>query len=298
MCKMHAEPNAEVDVAEKSAFTVDADWLQANLAKPGVSIVDASWYLPAQGRDARAEYEAGHIPGAIFFDQDAVVDPDSELPHTLPDEKTFARHAGSMGISADDTIVVYDGPGVFSAPRVWWMFRTMGVNDVFVLEGGFDHWKAAGRPVTGDITKVAPCVFHASFDASRVATLADMRQTVEAGDSQIADARPAGRFTGDEPEPRAGVRGGHMPGAQNVPASTLSRDGKLLPAAELRERFADAGIDLDRPVVTSCGSGVTAAIITLALETLGHGANRLYDGSWAEWGSRSDTPIETGKARR
>lgn len=285
-------------MADKNVFTVDADWLEKNLGKPGISIVDASWYLPAQNRDARAEYEAAHIPGALFFDQDAIVDPDSKLPHTLPDERTFARLVGAMGISADDTIVVYDGPGLFSSPRVWWMFRTMGVYQVYLLEGGFDRWKAAGRPVTDEVTKVAPNVFHAEFDASRVASFEDMRRIVSSGEAQVADARPAGRFTGEEPEPRAGVRGGHMPGARSLPASTLLRDGKLLPEKELRQRFDEAGVDLDRPVVTSCGSGVTAAIVTLALETLGHAANRLYDGSWTEWGSRSDTPVETGKGRR
>ena len=282
-------------MAESGAFTVDADWLLKNLGKPGISIVDASWYLPSQGRDARAEYEAGHIPGAIFFDLDAVVDPNSKLPHTLPDPRTFARHAGSMGISADDTIIVYDGPGVFSAPRVWWMFRIMGVFQVYLLDGGFDRWKSAGLPVTAEATKIAPNFFHVNFDASRVASLDEMRAIVGSGESQIADARPLGRFTGEEAEPRAGVRGGHMPGAVSLPASTLSRDGKLLPPDELRARFTEAGIDLEKPVVTSCGSGVTAAVITLALETLGHSANRLYDGSWTEWGSQSDTPVVKGR---
>ena len=282
-------------MAETGAFTIDADWLEKRLGTPGLSIVDASWYLPAQKRDAKAEYEAGHIPGAIFFDQDEVVDPDSELPHTLPDPATFARHAGSMGISADDTIVVYDGPGVFSAPRVWWMFRVMGVFQVYVLDGGFDRWKAAGRPVTAEQTKVAPNIFHVDFDASRVASLDEMKRIVASGESQIADARPPGRFTGEDPEPRAGVRGGHMPGAKNLPASTLSRDGKLLPPEELKRRLEEAGVDLSKPVVTSCGSGITAAAITLALETLGHSANRLYDGSWTEWGGRSDTPVVKGK---
>ena len=282
-------------MAETGAFTIDADWLEKRLGTPGLSIVDASWYLPAQKRDAKAEYEAGHIPGAIFFDQDEVVDPDSKLPHTLPDPATFARHAGSMGISADDTIVVYDGPGVFSAPRVWWMFRVMGVFQVYVLDGGFDRWKAAGRPVTAEQTKVAPNIFHVDFDPSRVASLDEMKGIVASGESQIADARPAGRFTGEEPEPRAGVRGGHMPGAKSLPASTLSRDGKLLPPEELKKRLEEAGVDLSKPVVTSCGSGITAAVITLALETLGHSANRLYDGSWTEWGGRSDTPVVKGK---
>jgi thiosulfate/3-mercaptopyruvate sulfurtransferase len=280
---------------ETGPFTIDADWLQKRLGTPGLSIVDASWYLPAQKRDPRAEYETAHIPGAIFFDQDIVVDPDSKLPHTLPDPPTFARHVGSMGISADDTIVVYDGPGMFSAPRVWWMFRVMGVFQVYILDGGFDRWKADGRPVTSEQTRIAPNVFHVDFDPARVASLDEMKTIVATGESQIADARPAGRFTGEEPEPRAGVRGGHMPGAKSLPASTLSKDGKLLPPEELKKRFDEAGIDLSKPVVTSCGSGITAAVITLALETLGHSANRLYDGSWTEWGGRSDTPVVKGK---
>ncbi|OQM75852.1 3-mercaptopyruvate sulfurtransferase [Manganibacter manganicus] len=283
-------------MAEDSPFTVDADWLQQRLGQPGFSIVDGSWYLPAQKRNARAEYEASHIPGAVFFDIDAASDQNSPLPHMLPDPPEFAQYAGTMGISADDTIVVYDGPGFFSAPRVWWMFRVMGVFQVFILEGGFDRWKAAGRPVTAEPTKVAPCIFHADFDARRVASLADMRGIVSAGDSQIADARGPGRFAGTEPEPRAGVRSGHMPGARNVPASALAENGTLLPKSALRKVIEDAGIDLSSPVVTSCGSGVTAAAITLALETLGHTDNRLYDGSWTEWGGRTDTLVETGPA--
>jgi len=273
---------------------VTADWLQERLGQPGLSIVDASWYLPAQGRDARAEYEAGHIPGTLFFDQDDVVDPDSKLPHTLPPPGVFARMVGSMGIAVDDTIVVYDGPGLFSAPRVRWMFRTMGAKNVFLLEGGADRWKAEGRPLTAEPTKVAPNLFEVSFDAGKVADLAEMRRIVETGERQIADARPAGRFTGADPEPRPGVRGGHMPGAYSVPATSLSRDGTLLPPEALREIFGKAGVDLDKPVVTSCGSGVTAAVISLALETLGHKDNKLYDGSWSEWGARNDTPVVKG----
>ncbi len=282
-------------MAEDSPFTVDADWLQERLGEPGITVVDASWYLPAQKRDARGEYDAAHIPGAVFFDQDAVSDNTSSLPHTLPSPQEFARFVGTLGISADDTIVVYDGPGFFSAPRAWWMFRVMGVFQVYVLDGGFDGWKASSRPVTADITKIAPCVFHAEFDEARVASLADMRRIVETRESQIADARGAGRFAGTEPEPRAGVRSGHMPGARNVPVSVLSENGQLLPKARLREIFEAAGIDLSKPVVTSCGSGVTAAAITLALETLGHTDNRLYDGSWTEWGGLADTPVATGK---
>lgn len=281
-------------MSERSPFVVDADWLQQSLGRPGVSIVDASWYLPAQKRDARAEYDAGHIPGAVFFDQDLVVDDESELPHTLPRPEEFAAFVGSMGISVDDTIVVYDGPGIFTAPRVWWMFRIMGAKDVFVLDGGFDRWKAEGRPVTSEPTKVAPCVFMADFDASRVASLAEMRKFVDTGERQVADARPAGRFAGTDPEPRAGVRAGHMPGASNVPALSLSENGQLLPLSALREKLESSGLDLDKPIVTSCGSGITAAVITLALESVGHRGSKLYDGSWTEWGGRTDTPVVTG----
>lgn len=273
-------------------FTVTPDWLQANLGKPGLSIIDGSWYLPAQGRDPKAEYEAAHIPGAVFFDHDASSEPGSKLPHTLPRPETFARIAGAMGVSDTDKIVVYDGPGLFSAPRVWWLFRIMGARNVLLLDGGFDRWKAAGRPVTAEPTKIAPCVFTVSYDAKRVADLDDMKAIVGERAVQIADARPSGRFAGIDPEPRPGLRGGHMPGAANLPSGGFSRDGVLLPPDELRAAFASAGIDLDRSVVTSCGSGVSAAVITFALESLGHRDNRLYDGSWTEWGGRDDTPVE------
>lgn len=281
-------------MSERSSFTVSPDWLEQHLEDPGLSIIDASWYLPAQNRDARAEYDAAHIPGAVYFDHELIADTSSLLPHTLPPAPVFAQFAGSMGISAEDRIVVYDGPGLMSAPRAWWMFRVMGAKNVLLLDGGFDRWKAAGRPVTAEPTKIAPCFFHAQLDQNRLAGIEDVRSIVESRGAQIADARPAGRFAGTEPEPRRGLRGGHMPGARNVPSGSLSRDGALLPADELRERLEQAGLDLARPVVTSCGSGITAAVITLALETLGHTDNRLYDGSWSEWGGRDDTPVSTG----
>lgn len=281
-------------MSQTSPFVVSADWLMERLGKPGLSIIDGSWYLPTQNRDARAEYQAAHIPGAVFFDQDAVVSPDSPLPHTLPSPGLFAQFASSMGVDEKDTIVVYDGPGFFSAPRVWWMFRLMGAKDVYVLDGGFDRWKAEGRPVTAETTKIASCFFEVECDPSRVVSFEEMRRIVDGKTAQIADARPAGRFAGTDPEPRPGVRGGHMPGARNVPATSLSRDGSLLPVPELRAALETAGLDLTKPVVTSCGSGVTAAVVSLALESVGHPQHRLYDGSWSEWGGRSDTPVVTG----
>jgi len=274
---------------------VSADWLQQRLGQPGIKIVDGAWYLPSQGRDARAEYEAGHIPGAVFFDHDNVVDPDSKLPHTLPSPEVFARIVGAMGIAESDTVIVYDGFGLFSAARCRWLFRTMGTEKVYILESGLDGWKREGRPLTAEPTRIAPNVFNANFDASRVATLQDMRAIVGTGSAQIADARPAGRFEGADPEPRPGLRGGHMPGAKSLPFASLSRDGKILPAEELKKVVEAAGLDLSKPVVTSCGSGVSAAVISLALETLGHTDNRLYDGSWAEWGGLQDTPVEKGR---
>ena len=275
---------------QANAFTVPPDWLEARLGKPGLSIVDASWYLPAQDRDAKAEYDAAHIPGAVFFDHDLIVEPNSGLPHTLPNPKLFAQFAGSMGISADDTIVVYDGPGLFSSARAWWMFRTMGAKTVLLLDGGFDRWKAAGRPVTADPTKIAPCLFEVDFAGGQVAALEDVREFIGDG-GQVVDARPADRFSGEQPEPRPGVRAGHMPGAKNVPALSLSEDGKLLAPERLKAAFESAGVDLSQPVVTSCGSGITAAVLTLALETLGRADSRLYDGSWTEWGLRPDTDV-------
>lgn len=283
-------------MADHSGIFVTPDWLESQLGKPGLTVLDASWYLPAQNRDARGEYEAGHVPGALFFDHDAIVDPDSTFPHALPRPETFARLVGAMGITEADDIVVYDGPGLFSAPRARWMFKVMGAGSVRLLEGGGDRWKAEGRPLTVEPSKVAPSVFTPRFDEGRVADLSAMRDIVAKGNIQIADARPVGRFEGRDPEPRQGVRGGHMPGARNVPALGLARDGVLLDVESLRQKFAEAGVDPSRPVVTSCGSGVTAAVVALALEALGQDEVRLYDGSWTEWGSQEDTPVATGAA--
>ncbi|RIY01440.1 3-mercaptopyruvate sulfurtransferase [Aureimonas flava] len=278
-------------------FLVSAQQLGAEIGRPGLSIVDASWYLPAQRRFAHPEYIAGHVPGAVFFDQDAVVDTASDLPHTLPSPAVFAQAAGALGIRRTDTIVVYDGLGLFSAPRVWWMLRTFGAKDVRILDGGFPAWVASGLPVETGEPDPTPARFEATFDAGAVATLDEMRAIVAGGSRQIADARPAARFHGEAPEPRPGVRGGHMPGAHSLPASDLSEDGRLKAPEALERLFVQAGIDLDAPVVTSCGSGVTAAAINFALASLHKSDVKLYDGSWTEWGSRPDTPVEGGPAK-
>lgn len=283
-------------MSKNSPFVVEPAYVAARLGTPGFSVVDASWYLPAQGRDAFAEYLAGHIPDAVFFDQDSIVDPASRLPHALPSPEFFAEGVGRLGISDLDTIVVYDGIGMFSAPRVWWMLRVMGARDVYVLDGGLPAWRAEGLPLARGEASRPPAVFTPAFDARRVVSLDRMRRIVETASAEIADARPAERFRGEAPEPRPGIRGGHMPGARNVPAAMLSREGRLLPIEDLRAIMVGAGLDLARPVVTSCGSGVTAAIITLALESLGHRDNALFDGSWTEWGGAADTPVIVGEA--
>ncbi|MEO1747845.1 MAG: 3-mercaptopyruvate sulfurtransferase [Pseudomonadota bacterium] len=284
-------------MSEKSKFIVSADWLEKHLNDPGVSIIDASWYLPAMGRDARAEYDAGHIPGAHFFDQDVIADTSSGLPHTVPSPVLFEQHVSAMGIARDDTIIVYDGLGYFSAPRVWWLFRTMGAEKVLVLDGGLDGWKKEGRFVTDRPTMCAPTAFVPKFDGSKIASFEKMLKIVQNQMTQIADARGLGRFTGEEPEPREGMRSGHMPGAKCVHYATLAPGGYLLELHELRNIITDAGIDPERPVVTTCGSGVTAAVITLALASLGNEKTSLYDGSWVEWGSRQDTPVAQGHSR-
>ncbi len=281
--------------ADKSRFVVDADWVEKQLGAPEFRIVDAAWYLPAQNRNGAEEYAAGHIPGAVFFDQDVIADHSTGLPHSIPSPEFFAAEVGKLGISDTDTIVVYDGPGIFTAPRVWWLFRLMGAEKVYVLDGGLDGWKREGRPLQTDLPEPAPATFTANFDASKVTTFEAMKDIVASGSKQIADARGAGRFTAEEPEPRAGMRGGHMPGAKNLPISVFSDAGRFKSLSEIKDTIEKAGIDLSKPVVTSCGSGVTAAVITLALTSLGHTDNTLYDGSWSEWGSKPDTPIVTGR---
>ena len=285
------------DTADQSPFVVSFDWLAKSLGQPGLKIVDASWYLPAQNRDGAAEYAASRIPGAVFFNQDKIVDPASDLPHTIAGEADFARAAGALGLAETDTIVVYDGPGMFTAPRAWWLLRIFGAANTYVLDGGFDAWKTQGLPVeTGDPATPSPARFNATVNSGAITSFEQMKAIVDGHSSQIADARGPGRFTGVEPEPRPGMRSGHMPGARNVPFSNLSEGGRLKPIKDLRLALQASGLDLDKPVVTTCGSGVTAAVITLALQSIGHRDNTLYDGSWSEWGSRDDTPIVTGEA--
>lgn len=276
---------------------VSTDWLAANLSAPDLVVVDASWYLPQMGRNADAEYNEGHIPGAIRFDIDDVSDPSSGLPHTLPAPHVFASKMRRLGIGDGQRIVVYDGIGLFSAPRVWWMFRVMGVEDVFILDGGIRKWKAEERPLEDLPVRRPERHFTARLNNLALADIDDVLKVVQSGSAQVLDARPAGRFTGADPEPRAGMRSGHMPGARNLPFNMLMQeDGTIKPADQIAALMKDAGIDPEQPVITSCGSGVTAAVLTLGLTMIGAKNLRLYDGSWSEWGGRSDTPIDTGPA--
>ncbi|WP_417668861.1 3-mercaptopyruvate sulfurtransferase [Roseibium sp.] len=275
---------------------VSTQWLADHLSSPDVVVVDGSWYLPQMGRDAAQEYRDGHIPGAIRFDIDEISDPSSGLPHTLPQPHIFSSKMRKLGIGDGQTIVVYDGMGYFSAPRVWWMFKVMGVSDVYVLDGGMRKWAAEDRPIDDDATPLRPeRHFTARLDYSAVADLDDIRRFTKDGSSQILDARPADRFTGDAPEPREGMRSGHMPGALNLPfAQLMNDDGTLKDADALKALFTGAGVDLTKPVATSCGSGVTAAVLTLGLTISGARDLKLYDGSWSEWGGRQDTEVVTG----
>ncbi|XP_008787354.1 thiosulfate/3-mercaptopyruvate sulfurtransferase 1, mitochondrial-like [Phoenix dactylifera] len=294
---------------------VSAEWLHANLREPDVKVVDASWYMPDEQRNPFQEYQVAHIPGALFFDVDGISDRTSKLPHMLPSEEAFAAAVSALGIYNKDGVIVYDGKGIFSAARVWWMFRVFGHDKVWVLDGGLPEWRASGFDVessaSGDaILKasaareavekvyhgqlVGPATFEAKFQPHLVWMLEQIKQNIDAQTHQHIDARSKPRFDGIALEPRKGIRSGHVPGSKCIPfGQMLDNSQMLLPAGELTKRFEQAGISLDRPVVTSCGTGVTACILALGLYRMGKTDVPIYDGSWTEWGSQSDTPVTT-----
>jgi thiosulfate/3-mercaptopyruvate sulfurtransferase len=273
---------------------VTTAWLADRLDDPRIRIFDASWFMPGSPRDPDQEYSAGHIPGAARFDIDGLSDQTSPLPHMLSAPSEFATAMRRLGLNGDSIAVIYDSEGLFSAARAWWNLRAMGHEASFVLEGGLPRWIAEGRPMETGWREPQHGDFRAHPRASLVENLAAVRAALEQGSTQVVDARPAARFRGEAPEPREGLRGGHMPGARNLPWSQVIESGALLPAKRLAPLFDEAGVDLRAPIITTCGSGVSAAILALALARLGRLDVPVYDGSWSEWGGLSDTPVATG----
>ncbi|RXF74582.1 3-mercaptopyruvate sulfurtransferase [Hansschlegelia zhihuaiae] len=277
---------------------VSTDWLADRLGDETVVPVDGSWHLPDAKRDGEAEYLERHIPGAVFFDINAVADTSSGLPHMLPSPELFSDAVGKLGIGDGMTVVAYDGAGLFSAARVWWTFRAMGVGQVFVLDGGFPRWLAEGRPTESGPSARPRKSFTARVDVGAAKSADDVAATLANGSAQVLDARPAARFRGEAPEPRPGLASGHIPGSLNLPSGAIvGPDGRLAEEEELRRAFEAAGVDLSKPVVTTCGSGVTASILALALESVGGKLDGVYDGSWAEWGA-GGRPVATGPATK
>ena len=276
---------------------VSTEWLEKNLKSPDLAIIDGSWHLPPMKRDARAEYLAAHIPGAVFFNIDEIADTTSGLPHMMPQPLQFAGQMKDLGLGDGMRFVVYDQSGLFSAPRVWWMLKSFGVTDVKILAGGLPKWVAEGRETDSGPVHRTPRVFTPRLDHSAVATLNDVAQASASGNAQIIDARPADRFRGEAPEPRAGVASGHIPGSLNLPFPQIIENGQLKSPQDIAKAFVAAGADLSKPIITSCGSGVSASILAVALEEAGHKVKSIYDGSWAEWGSVAGQPIATGKPK-
>ena len=277
---------------------VTTDWLAAHLNDATVKLVDATFKLPGVLPLPKDDYLAAHIPGAVFFDVDAVSDHDNPLPHMFPSAAQFGHDVGALGIGNDDTVVLYDAGGWVAAPRAWWMFLSYGHDKVRILDGGLKKWRAEGRPVeSGEVTP-KPATFKAAYDAGRVRAIGEMIANVASKAEQVIDARAGERFEGRVAEPRPGLRSGHIPNSRNLPYNRLfdAATGAMKPLDELRRAFAGAGVDMDRPIVTSCGSGVSAAVLTLALYRLGVRSTALYDGSWSEWGQASGPPIATGPA--